>query len=78
MWKRKQRRESGERERRLSTGAELLGPFRKAHRTSVSCRATATGERTNEVVENGMKRKGVSESGGLKWKKRRSKRRVRL
>lgn len=43
--------ESVWRKRRLTTAAELLGPFRKAHRTSVSCRATATEERTSEAAE---------------------------
>ncbi len=52
LWEWEQRRGSAERERRLSTDAELLGSFRKAHRTSVSCRAAATEERTSEAVEN--------------------------
>lgn len=58
-------------ERRL-TGGELLGPFRKAHRTSVSCRATAMEERTSEVAENGMKKEWGSWGGrglGLKFRK---------
>lgn len=67
----KHRRASEERERRLGTDAELLGPFRKAHRTPVSCRAVATEERTSKAVENGMKREGISEwlnQGGGKSK----------
>ncbi|KAK2891444.1 hypothetical protein Q8A73_017109 [Channa argus] len=47
-------------ERKLATGAELLGPFRKAHRTSVSCRAASTKQKMSKAAKNWMKKEQLN------------------